>query len=159
MPRYAKSGRRLRRESYLEVEMSSGYLDANVFIHAVSNDAHTEECRNFLSELEKGSIVARMEPIVLHEISYALPRFAKQLSRGAVATYLLSVLDWPGVLSDKQVLTDALDRWRQVPGLGFTDAYLAVVAIRDGVPVFTKNVRDLRGQGAEVPDPLPKAEP
>jgi predicted nucleic acid-binding protein len=138
--------------------MNEGYLDTNVFIHAISNDEHTQEFQGFLAELEKGSILARMDPLVLHEITYTLPRFAKQLSRQDVATYLLSVLDWPGVLSDKPILADALDRWRRTLRLGFTDAYLAAIAVRDGMPVFTKNVRDLRGQGAEVPDRLPGAE-
>ncbi|HEY7034908.1 MAG TPA: type II toxin-antitoxin system VapC family toxin [Thermomicrobiales bacterium] len=139
--------------------MSSGYLDANLFIHAIANDDHTAECKRFLEELEKGTIAARIEPIVLHEITFALPRFAKQLGRRDVAAYLLSVLDWPGVISDKPILAEALDRWRRTPGLGFTDAYLASVAVRDGVPVYTKNVREPRGQGAEVPDPLIPAEP
>lgn len=135
--------------------MSSGYLDTNLFVHAISHDAHTDECRRFLGALEQGTIQASLEPIVLYELTYALPRFAKQLGREDVAVYLLSVIDWPGILCDKATYADALNRWRRTPGLGFADAYLASLSLRDEMPVFTKNVRDLRGQGAQTPDPLP----
>jgi predicted nucleic acid-binding protein len=139
--------------------MNSGYVDTNLFVHAISHDAHTDECTQFLGALEQGTIQARLEPIVLHELSYALPCFAKHLSREDVARYLLSILDWPGILCNKPICADTVNRWRQTPGLGFADAYLAALASRDDAPVFTKNVRELRGQGVLVPDPLTGTEP
>lgn len=52
-------------------------------------------------------------------------------------------------------MDDALRRWSVTPGLAFADAYLAALAARHRCPVYTKNVRELAGQGVDVPDPLP----
>jgi hypothetical protein len=52
-------------------------------------------------------------------------------------------------------MIDAVQRWRDTPGLAFVDAYLASRAAAESRPVYTKNVRELRGQGVDVPDPLP----
>jgi hypothetical protein len=40
-------------------------------------------------------------------------------------------------------------------GLAFADAYLVECAAGRGVPVYSKSVRELAGQGVDVPDPLP----
>jgi predicted nucleic acid-binding protein len=74
-----------------------GLLDTNVFIHAHTADAHAEECQRCLAALEIGKLRARLEPVILHELSYVLPRYLKQMTRQQVAEYLLMVLDWPGV--------------------------------------------------------------
>ena len=92
---------------------------------------------------------------VLHELTYVLPRYLKQMTRSDVAEYLLMLISWPGVRCDRQLFGDALRRWRDTPGLGFVDAYLAALAVRRGVAVYTKNVREFVGQGVEVPNPLP----
>jgi predicted nucleic acid-binding protein len=117
--------------------MSEGLLDTNVFVHAYTNDAHADECVRFLAGLESGRLRARLDPLVLHE------------------QYILMVLDWEGVEGEKAVMADAVERWRDTPGLGFVDAYLAAAATARQSPVFTKNIRDLADQGATVPDPLP----
>jgi predicted nucleic acid-binding protein len=132
-----------------------GLLDTNVFLHSLANDSHTVECRDFLAALERGHSFALLEPMILHELSYALPRLMRHLTPQAVARYLLLILSWPGVRGEKDVMIDAVHRWHQTPGLGFTDAYLAALATQRGCPVYTKNVRDLAGQGVVVPDPLP----
>jgi hypothetical protein len=93
--------------------------------------------------------------MILHELSYALPRYVKQMQRRDVAAYLLMILTWIGVLGEKDTMAEAIERWSQTPGLAFVDAYLAALAIRRGCPVYTKNVRDLQGQGVDVPQPLP----
>jgi predicted nucleic acid-binding protein len=136
--------------------MSNGYLDTNVFMHALTHDEHAQECIAFLDALERGAIVARLDPLVMHELTYTLSRFAKQLSRLDVGTYLVSILEWPGVQSDKALLIDTVRRWSQTPGLSFVDAYLAAAAGRDAVPIYSKNVKELRAQGADVPNPLPR---
>lgn len=110
-----------------------------------------------LAALEDGSIQAQIEPIVLHELSYVLPRFMRQMTRKDVVAYLLGVLRWPGVRGEKDLLTDALQRWGRTPGLGFADAYLAVLASRRQCSVYTKNVQELTRQGVDVPDPLPNS--
>lgn len=132
-----------------------GLVDTNIFIHAQSTDANAEGCRRFLAALESGRVRARLEPLILHELSYALPRYAKQMTRGDVAEYLLMVLSWDGVVGEKGVMAEAVQRWAGTPGLSFADAFLAAVAGHRRCPVYTKNLRDLRGQGAEAPDPLP----
>jgi predicted nucleic acid-binding protein len=133
----------------------AGLLDTNLFIHAHANDSASDECRGFLAELESGRARARLEPIILHELSYALPRFARQMTRTDVAEYLLMVLSWDSIEGEKEVMVDTVERWRSTPGLSFADAYLAAVAKAQRRPVYTKNVRDLIGQGADVVDPLP----
>jgi len=134
---------------------ADGLIDTNVFIHAHSNDSLSEECRAFLRGLESGTVQARIEPLILHELSYALPHYVKQMTRHQVAEYLLMVLRWDGVTGDKRILGDTVERWRTTPGLSFADAYLAALAAERGCSVFTKNVRELRAQGAVVPESLP----
>lgn len=135
--------------------MADGLLDTNPFIHAHTLDRWSEECRLFLSALERGDVRAFLEPLILHELSYALPRYVQQMTRTQVAEYLLMVLSWPGVQGDKDVMVDAVERWRDTPGLSFADGYLAARAAQRQCPVYTKNVRELEGQGATVPQPLP----
>lgn len=135
--------------------MADGLIDTNVFLHAQANDSASAECRAFLEALAEGRVRARLEPIVLHELSYALPRFVKQMTRQQVAAYLAMVIGWSGVLGDKDTLADTIQRWGNTPGLSFADAYLAALATRETCPVYTKNVRELTRQGISVPDPLP----
>lgn len=132
-----------------------GILDTNVFIHAQSHDALSGECRRFILALEAGAVQAVLDPIILHEVSYALPRYIQQMTRGDVAAYLLTMVGLDGVIADKGVLVDSIERWRDTPGLAFVDAYLAAVAADRGCPLYSKNVRELQGQGVRVPDPLP----
>ncbi len=135
--------------------MSEGLLDTNIFVHAHTNDAQSDECARFLAGLERGRIRARLEPLVLHEITYILPRVVKQMTRAQLAEYLLMVLEWEGIEGEKTLMADTIERWRDTPGLGFVDAYLAAAATARQCPVFTKNARELVGQGVAVPDPLP----
>jgi predicted nucleic acid-binding protein len=136
--------------------MAEGLLDTNIFIHAHTTDALSGQCRGFLAALEEGRVQARLEPLILHELSYALRHHLRQMTRDDLAQYLVTVLSWPGVVGDKDLLVGTVQRWQQAPGLSFADAYLAELAVRRGVPVHTKNVRELAGQRVEVPDPLPQ---
>ncbi len=137
----------------------AGLLDTNVFIHAHATDAHSAECQQFLAALESGAVRARIEPLILHELSYALRHYLKQITREETAQYLLSVLTWKGVEGEKDLLAQTVQRWASTPGLSLPDAYLAEIASRDGCEVYTKNVGELRAQGALVPDPLPTSTP
>ena len=132
-----------------------GLLDTNVVVHAQSTDVQAEECRRFLRALESVQVRARLEPLILHELSYVLPRYVKQMTRRDVSDYLLMMLGWDGVVGEKGLMAEAVQRWAGTPGLSFVDAYVAAVASRRSCQVFTKNVRDLHGRGADVPDPLP----
>lgn len=137
--------------------MDSGFIDTNVFIHAQTTDDLSEECRRFLFAVERGDIHTRLEPVILHELSYALKRYRQQMSRGQIAEFLRTILLWPGILGDKEIMLDAVDRWEQHASIGFADAYLAALAVTHRSPVYTKNVRHFASQRVEVPDPLPGA--
>lgn len=134
---------------------NDGLVDTNLFIHAHAHDPFTDECRAFLAALESGRIRAYLEPIILHELSYALPHYIKQMTRSQVADYLLMVLAWDGIVGDKGAMVDAVERWRGTSGLAFADAYLAALATQRQCPVYSKNVRELQGQGVIVPPTLP----
>ena len=134
---------------------AEGLLDTNVFIHAYANDAHSAECRASLLAVERGDVLARLEPLVLHELSYALPRYLKQMSRTDVARYLLMVLAWKGVRGETDTMVAAVERWLASNDLAFVDAYLCAVAKRDGRSLYSKNVEELRRQEVDVPGRLP----
>lgn len=140
---------------YLVSAPAVGLVDTNVFIHAHTNDLHSEECIRFLDALRNGTLQASLEPVVLHELTYALPRLVKQMTQQDLAAYLLMVLQWPGVQGDKVRMANAVRRWARTPGLAFVDAYLAALAAHRRCPIFTKNVRELTGQGVDVPRVLP----
>jgi len=132
-----------------------GLLDTNIFLHSHTSDTHAEECRQFLSKIESGHIRARLEPIVLHELSYMLPRYLRQMTKRDIGEYLVTVLSWVGIVGDTDLMIDTVNRWSGTPGLSFADAYLAALATRRRCQIYTKNLRELRGQGVEAPDPLP----
>lgn len=135
--------------------MPDGVVDTNVFIHAQTHDAHAEECLRFLEGVRSGRVRAEIEPLVLHELSYALPHYRKGMTREEVAEYLLAILAWEGLTGNKGLLVNAVERWRASPALAFVDAYLVTRAGEEHRPVYTKNVSELRAQGALIPDPLP----
>lgn len=135
--------------------MPVGLIDTNIFLHAQSRDALAGECLAFLASIERGDIKVRLEVVVLHELSYALPRLRRDLNRPEVAEYLLAVLAWPGVTGDTAAMIHAVRRWRDQEGISFVDAYLASLARRDGCAVYTKNLSDFRSTGVELPSPLP----
>jgi predicted nucleic acid-binding protein len=131
-----------------------GLIDTNVIIHAHTSDTHAEDCRAFLRALECGDRKARIEPTILHELSFALPHYLKQMGKEEVGQYLLMLLSWPGVVGDINLLTDTVERWRATPGLSFADAYLSALALSDDVPVYSKNLKELRAQGVDAPSLL-----
>ncbi|HVC35784.1 MAG TPA: type II toxin-antitoxin system VapC family toxin [Chloroflexota bacterium] len=135
--------------------MNDGLLDTNVFLHAHTTDAHSAECRRFLAAVSRGELLAILESVVAHELTSVLPRLIKQMTRRDVAGYLLQVLSWEGIRGDKDILADGVGLWRDVPNLAFVDAYLLARAIREGRPIYSKNLRDVGGHGAVVPNPLP----
>jgi predicted nucleic acid-binding protein len=135
--------------------VQQGLIDTNVLIHAQTNDRYAEECLQFLEAVASGRIRARLEPIVLHELAYALPHYRKDMKRTEVAEYLLAVLSWDGIVADKSLLVDVVERWRDTPGLAFVDAFLAALAGQEDCAVYSKNVTELAKQGVLVPNPLP----
>jgi predicted nucleic acid-binding protein len=108
-----------------------------------------------LTAIREGTITAILDPLVVHEITYGLPKFAKQMSRSDIVEYLESLLSSRGIVAEKLVLSKALQLWQVNPGIGFVDCFLATKAVESKLSVFTVNVRHLRRLGADVPDPLP----
>lgn len=120
-----------------------GWLDTNVFVHAMSaNDPHQPRCRAILEALENDTAHGWIEPIIIHELSHVLSRRQAFGTRAAIAIYLTALLSYPGVLApDKPLLASTVARWA-AGTVGFVDAYLAELAQRDGLPVCTVNARD-----------------
>ena len=130
-------------------------LDTNVFLHAEMNDPLSGECQHFLAALTSGAVRARLEPVVLHELTYVFPRLIKQFTKKDVATYCRTILNWPGIDADKPLLHDTLRRSSATPGLGLVDAYLSALASQLGGGVYSKNLQEFDGQGVVIPSVLP----
>jgi predicted nucleic acid-binding protein len=129
--------------------MNDPLLDTNVFIHALTHDAHSAACQSLLKALSSGAARAMLDPVVVHELTYVLPRYVKGMTRGDIAQYLTSNMSWEGVVADKDTLTEALRLWSTRPD-GFIDAYLSARAVRENREVYSRNADDLRGCGAIV---------
>jgi len=95
-----------------------------------------------------------MHPLVLHELTYALRHYLRDPTQNEIADYLLAILAWPGIMGEKGLMAAAVGRWRARRALGFVDAFLIEEALAQGAGVYTKNLRDFRGLGLELPDPL-----
>lgn len=137
---------------------SQGLLDTNVLIHSLTNDANSAECRTFLRLVQAGERRVRLEPYVVHEMSYALSRVLKH-TRQEIAEELLALTQWSGIDCDQELIPAAIIRWRDRPSVSFADALLAAEAIRSQTRVFTVNVRDFNDTGIEVPAPLSSFQP
>ncbi len=138
--------------------MSDGVVDTNVFMHALTRDQHSGECRAFLECLRQGALHVRLEPYVVHELTYALPRLEKQWTKERVAELLLMILDLPGIDCDRPLMKTAISRWLTRPGVSFVDALLWAQALGDGSSIFTINDKDFQGADVPVPRPMPACE-
>jgi predicted nucleic acid-binding protein len=134
--------------------VSDGLLDTNVVVHVFDRMPPGPECAAFLGAIESGRVRAVLEPLVIHELTYVLPRFQKQFDRTDVARFLIDLVKMPGIVADKELLVETLQLWSVTPGLGFVDACLVARGRREDRSIFTKNLRELRRLGANVPDPL-----
>ena len=126
-----------------KVPVQLGWLDANLFIHPLHTDEHSEACRRILNSIQRGDSEGWLDPVTLHELSYVLLRFFHG-DRGKVLSYLLPVIAIDGIkMHDKICALETLKRWEQ--GLSFGDARIATIAKRTGFPVCTVNARDFAG--------------
>ena len=129
-----------------------GLLDTTILIHSLTNDEWSEPATRLLEEIETGRRRVYVDALVVHEFTFVYRRYRKQADREEIATAILALLGWSGVIGSTVQLREAVARWQADPGLGFVDAYLAVRAATEGMPVYTVNVRDFHRQGVEVPD-------
>lgn len=134
--------------------MNDGLLDTNVVVHSFEPGPLGVECSTFLRDLEAGRAQAVLDPLVVHELTYVLPRYLKQFTRSDVAGYLTDLVNLRGIIADKILLIEALRLWATTSGLGFVDAYLVTRARRENRQIYTKNVRELAQLGATIPQPL-----
>lgn len=120
-----------------------GYLDTNLFVHALfPRDPQYARCRAILTALGQGTAEGRLEPTVVHELTYVLLKLGRFPDRAAVEVYLRSILGAPGIHApERNLLLAALSRWASRGG-GFVDSWLATRALTEGQPVCSANVRD-----------------
>ncbi len=131
-----------------------GFLDTNVVVHSLLNDAHSAECKQFLALVGKGDVRVIIDPMVIHELAYVLTRRGPRMSVEDTADLLESLLRMDGVASDVALLLKAVSLWKQNAGIDFVDCFLAASAIASDAPVYSKNVRHFRSLGVETPDPM-----
>lgn len=128
--------------------MQYGWLDATIFIHALfERDPHMPRCRRILRRLEEADAEGWVDPVTIHELTYALPRaLPRQFgAKDDVVRYLLRFLGLDTVkVDDKEGLVRALRLWGD-RRIRFGDARLIAQAERTGTPVCSVNERDFSG--------------
>lgn len=124
-----------------------GWLDATIFIHALfTNDPHRRRCLHILHALENGDGEAWIDDVVVHELTYVLPRALPRAfgDRTAVAEYVLGFLTLDTVHAvNKKMLIETLHWWSSTD-VSFADARLTVLARAHRLPVCTVNQRDFQ---------------
>lgn len=123
-----------------------GWLDANLFIHPLfSHDPHGPQCRRILGEIVSGEAEGWLDPVTIHELTYAL-RVQKEKfkTNQDVVDYLLRFLPHDGFrLEDKDSVVLGLSLW--VQGGTFGDARLRALASRTDLPICSVNGKDFPG--------------
>ncbi|MBV9279291.1 MAG: PIN domain-containing protein [Chloroflexi bacterium] len=119
-----------------------GWLDTNIFLHSLyHNDPEFQRSRAILAALDSGEAEAWLDPVVVHELTYALARHPSFSTRQAIHAYVRDIVLTDTIhLPDKDGMIEALARWES-QGSGFADAWLAVLACRHGLPVCSANRR------------------
>lgn len=120
-----------------------GWLDTNIFVHAVI-ESHNEHprCNALIAALRSGRAEAYIDVTVVHELTYVLLRLRQFRTREAVREYVDSILRVEAIhAEDKDVLRAVLGRWATF-GMGFVDAWLRASADRTGLPVCSANAKD-----------------
>jgi predicted nucleic acid-binding protein len=136
-----------------------GWLDTNLFVAVLfPRDRNYPRCAALFAELERGEAEGWIDPTVVHELTYVLMRTGRFPGREAIHDYVRSVLLLTGVRAhEKEALLDAIARW-QIHGVGFVDAWLAVRARRDHLPVCSVNTRDFTDMVNSFDSPQPDTE-
>jgi predicted nucleic acid-binding protein len=123
-----------------------GVLDTSVFLAVFfPNDPNARRCADIIRALEDGRAVGWIDPLVVHELSYAAQRIRRFSSPAGIQEYVSSIIRLEGVQAeDKESLLEALSRWA-VEGVSFVDAWLAVRAKGHSARVCTINEKDFPG--------------
>ena len=107
----------------------AGLLDSNVVMEALKHGESSETCRQFLLAVADGRISVVLDPIVVHELTYTIPRYLKGADRNRIVNTLLVIIGSRGGLDPSTMLGSALVAWRDDPALSFADAYLGTIAL------------------------------
>jgi predicted nucleic acid-binding protein len=120
-----------------------GWLDTNLFVYVLfPNDPHHSRCAALMRALQDGRTEGWIDTVVVHELTYVLSRTGLFPTRQAVHAYIRSILLTDTIhADDKDGLVDAVSRWATL-GVGFADAWLAVLARRRQIPVCSVNEDD-----------------
>ncbi len=125
-----------------------GWLDTNVFIHALcEGDLEHRRSAEILYSLENDEARAALDPLVVHELTYVLPRVVKNrfCSRQDIFEFIAPYLALENIYIDqRQSLIDALRLWAGST-LAFVDAYLRANARVRQEPNCSANRQDFGG--------------
>ncbi|HEX6989598.1 MAG TPA: hypothetical protein VF282_09020 [Bacillota bacterium] len=118
-----------------EVVEDLGWLDAALFVHVFYRDRETTRCEAILDALLNGRAAGRIDPITLHELTYALiHRFSG--NRRHVAEFVTGLLSLDNVfVPDREIYLKALRLWGNGEVGRFGDAIIMVRSLTDHVPV------------------------
>ena len=131
-------------------------MDTNVLIHALTNDNQGAECRR-VSEVWSELVIDRASDRSGHPRIHLRGHPLSQANddRQDVADYLIAIDDATGRATRLTTLrSNPCELGRAHRGVGFVDAYLAVRARRDRMPVYTKTLRHFTSFDVDVPTPL-----
>jgi predicted nucleic acid-binding protein len=120
-----------------------GWIDTNIFIHLLfTRDREYKRCRAISDALERGEAEGWLDITVIHELTYYLSRHRNFPDRTAICDYIRTFLEMDAIrANDKAALRDVLLHW-QTQRVGFIDAWLAIRATRQGMPVCSANESD-----------------
>ena len=130
-----------------------GWIDTNVFVHAQTTDGHSAACRAILHRLQAGEARGHLDPVVVHELTYAL-RNVLHWDKRTIAKYIASIISWGtlDVAGGEDPVVSAVAIWAR-ENISFADALLASRAMLDGSMVCTENVRDIERAGGRAVAP------
>jgi predicted nucleic-acid-binding protein len=123
-------------------EKSTSVVDANAIVSLLvgSERVHFEQARAFFELAREGSASIYIPAAVLAECVYVLTRIYK-VKRDEIATRLLALLDYRGVIAESRAAREALVLYRD-RNIDFVDALVVATARERSWKVFSFD-RDL----------------
>lgn len=122
-------------------------IDANVFLRALTEPTTSQgrlnqaAAQQFFERVHSGHETYTATLVAIHETFYALT--AKRTNGygqtpDQACARMRPLLELPGFRHrDKQVIIDTISLWIEHPTLGFSDAFTAVVAMNDQLPLMS----------------------
>ena len=129
-----------------------GLFDTSAFLHSLYDNPWRASAEALLRDIAAGGTHVEIDPLVVHELTYAYVRHRPGATRSEVVVVIDELLSWRGVMEPKDVIRMALARWESDLALSFVDAYLGVRSELENLPVYTVNRKDFLRQGVDAPD-------